>query len=172
MELFFAELDLETIELVVYSDASHANLHDGGSQGGFIVFLSDASGKCSPISWGSKRLKRVAKSTLSAETQSAVEALDVAYMLKNVLSEILHESRDIKVTLFTDSKSMFDAVHTTNLMDDRRLRVDIAALREMNDKQEVVFRWLNSKRQVADVMTKKGPSKTLLMKVLQQSLLP
>lgn len=172
VELLFIELDLETIELVVYSDASHANLHDGGSQGGFIVFLSDASGKCSPISWGSKRLKRVAKSTLSAETQSAVEALDVAYMLKNVLSEILHESRDIKVTLFTDSKSMFDAVHTTNLMDDKRLRVDIAALREMNNQQEVVFRWLNSKRQVADVMTKKGPSKTLLMKVLQQSLLP
>ena len=79
--LKFPVMELENSKLIVYSDASYANLNDGASQGGFAIFLADSTGKCSLISWGSRRIRRVARSTLSAETQSAVEALDTAYML-------------------------------------------------------------------------------------------
>ena len=72
-----------------------------------------------------------------------------------------------KVILFTDSKSLFDAVNTSNLMLDKRLRVDIAALRELSDNREVTVKWIVSSRQLADVMTKKGASKSYLLQVLQ-----
>ena len=163
--LKFSKLDVSTMSIVVYADASYANLVDGGSQGGHIIFLSDAYDRCVPIAWSSKRLKRVARSTLSAETQAAVEALDAAYLLRKFIAELL--SYDPQVTLFTDNKSLFDATSTTNLVSDKRLRVDLAALREMSDRNEVKFRWIETKKQLADVMTKKGPSKQNLLQVLQ-----
>lgn len=59
----------------VYSDASHANLPNGGSQGGLIVFI-EGNGRLSPIVWRSKRLDRVAKSPLASEVMEFAEAAD------------------------------------------------------------------------------------------------
>ena len=57
-----------TLKLIAYHDASYANLNDGGSQGGYVIFLTDDEGaKLAPIAWQSKRIKRVVKSTLAAE---------------------------------------------------------------------------------------------------------
>ena len=131
-------MNLASSKIVVFCDARYANLTDGGSQGGHIIFLCDSFGRCCPVSWCSRRIKRVARSTLSAETQAAVEALDAAYMLKRFISELLGIDPDVE--LFTDNKSMIDAINTTNLMVDKRLRVDIAALREMNENNEVCFK--------------------------------
>ena len=55
----------------------------------------------------------------------------------------------------------------TNLSQDKRLRVDLAALREMNDNDEVNFEWVESKSQIADVLTKIGSSKRNLLQILQ-----
>lgn len=45
----------EHLKIVAYSDASFANLTDGGSQGGYILFLV-RSNKYMPITWQSKRI--------------------------------------------------------------------------------------------------------------------
>ena len=166
VSLRFCHLDLSSAKLTVYADASYGNLRDGGSQGGYIIFLSDRYGRCSPMSWCSKRIRRVARSTLSAETQAAVEALDASYLLKKSLSEIV--DADLEVTLYTDNKSLIDAINTTNLTTDKRLRVDLAALREMFENDEVKFKWIETKKQLADILTKKGASKQNLLQILQQ----
>ena len=85
VSLKFRCLHMSSIELIVYADASYGNLPNGGSQGGYIIFLCDKYGRCSPISWCSRRIKRVAHSTLSAETQAAVEASDAAYLMKKCI---------------------------------------------------------------------------------------
>jgi len=41
--------------LLAYSDASYANLPDGSSQGGYVVFLADKSERVSPITWTSRK---------------------------------------------------------------------------------------------------------------------
>ena len=92
-------MKLESSKIIEYSDASYANLNDGSSQGGFAIFLVDSAGKSSPISWGSKRIKRVARSTLSTETQSAIEALHTAYMLDEILSELLNDWKRMQIVL-------------------------------------------------------------------------
>ena len=166
VKIDFKPLNLEKVKLIVYCDASYGNLRDGGSQGGSIVFLYDGE-KAVPISWCSHRLKRVARSTLCAETLAAVEALDGAYLLSAIGTEIL--GRDLDINLYTDNKSLFDAINTTNVMLDKRMRVDIASLREMSENNEVSFFWIESKYQLADVFTKKGASKKKLIDVLQSS---
>ena len=55
------------IEIIVYSDATHASLPDGASQGAYVVFCK-GKGKVAPILWQSKKLKRVTKSPLASET--------------------------------------------------------------------------------------------------------
>ena len=169
--LKFSPLDINSMQIKVFADASYANIIDGGSQGGYIIFLVDKYERCNPVSWSSKRLQRVARSTLSAETQSAVEALESGCLLKQVLNELL-ETVDLKIELQTDSKSMFDAVHTTNLMLDKRLRVDIASLREMHNKNEVVTKCIEASQQLADALMKRSASKSNLLHVLQAGRLP
>ena len=73
------------------------------------------------------------------------------------------------IILYTDNKSLIDSINTTNLAQDKRLRVDLAALREINDNNDVDFKWVDTKSQIADVLTKKGVSKHNLLQILQQS---
>ena len=43
--------------LMIFSDAALGNLTDGGSQGGYVIFLVGKSGKFSPIWWNSKKIR-------------------------------------------------------------------------------------------------------------------
>ena len=52
-------------------------------------------------------------------------------MLEKTISELLNDGKRLEIVLYTDSKSIFDAVNTTNLLVDRRLRVDTDSLREI-----------------------------------------
>ena len=46
--------NLDECSLATYSDLSYDNLDNGGSQGGFIIFLRDKTGRMSPIMWQSE----------------------------------------------------------------------------------------------------------------------
>ena len=71
-----------------YSDASYANLPDGSSQGAFVVLLVNSEGLFAPLGWQSKKLKRVVKSALAAETLAAVEAVETDFLLTSILKEL------------------------------------------------------------------------------------
>lgn len=51
--------------LVFFSDASMGNLPDDGAQSGQLIMLMGDDEKFSPISWQSKRIRRVVRSTLA-----------------------------------------------------------------------------------------------------------
>ena len=68
--------------------------------------------------------------------------------------------------MITDSKSLFDASQTTSQISDRRLRVEMSAIREAKELGEIVVQWVNGADQLADVLTKKGASPYSLLKVL------
>ena len=57
-----------------YSDALYGNLDDGRSQGGYLIFFSDGQGNRNLVSCQTRRVKRVAKSTLAAEALALVDA--------------------------------------------------------------------------------------------------
>ena len=61
---------IENMKVICYTDATHASLPSGASQGAFIVFLA-GGGKVAPIAWQSKKLHRVTKSPLASENSSS-----------------------------------------------------------------------------------------------------
>lgn len=160
-------LDLSSAEIQLFSDASFNNLPDGGSQGGHILFLCDKYRNSLPIAWSSTRTKRVTRSTLAAETLALTDGCDTAYFIANLISSII-PTRKIPIHVFTDNQSLHDTINTTKPTLDRRLRVEISALREMCDKGEITINWLSKHHQLSDVLTKKGASSSSLLKVLQK----
>ena len=68
--------NLDECSLATYSDSSYNDVDNGGSQEGFIIFLSDRTRRLSPIMWQSKRIRQVLKSTMAAETLALVYATE------------------------------------------------------------------------------------------------
>ena len=61
---------------------------------------------------------------------------------------------------------MIQHLESTRVIQDPRLRVDIARLREMVELGEAEIKWVCGKKQLADCLTKKTASKDHLVKVL------
>ena len=127
--------------------------------------------KCCPLYWESKKIRRVVKSTLAAETLAAADAVDMAFYLGNMLSHVLYNvgKNVIPIELFVDDHSLYDNVYSTKNVSEKRLRIDIAILKQMVHEGELKIFWMESKSQLADILTKKGV-KFKLMKVLESRL--
>lgn len=159
-------------KIVVFSDAAHANLSDGvGSMGAHIVLLVGKSGKCCPLSWHAGKIKRVVRSTIAAEALSLQEALEDSLFLRSHIKEMLGEI-DVPIDAFVDNRSVVEAVYSTKLVDDKRLRLDLGAIRQaVNDGEINSVRWCPGGAQLANCMTKRGASGLQLLLVLQSGLI-
>ena len=166
--------DLSKCKLVVYCDASYANLKGDASQSGYVIFLVDGSGNANVLKWQSKKISRVVKSTLAAETLALLDAAETGYYLKRLIESFLGVSNGtIEVRCFTDNKSIVDHVFkSTNKVADFRLRVDIACLRDMIRRQEIShIHWIDTASQLADCLTKADCSSKNLSTVLTSNLM-
>ena len=96
-------------------------------------------------------VKRVCRSTLSAEANGLVAAVEAADYLRSVilaivcptmsLGELMYSEKMLLVQVYTDAKSVYDVVVKDTIRPgDKRLRVVVAQLREMcchRDRVEV-----------------------------------
>ena len=154
--LHFPKMNLDDLSFTCFADASLGNVDGGSSQGGTYIEVTSGTYHC-PIDWQSKKIRRVAKSTLAAETIAMVEAIDSAIYLSTLLSEIVHNNkRRIPINCWTDSYSLLEAAHSTTSISDRRLRIETAIIREAIAEKKITLSWIDSKNQLADCMTKKG----------------
>ena len=158
--------DPNRIEVVAFSDASHANLPSGASQGGFIVFLA-GGGRICPFMWQSKKISRVTKSPLASETMELADAADAGHLAAVMIKEVFALNNEPKVRCLTDSKSLIDHLQTSHVIQDSRLRVDVARIREMIALNECEVKWIPNDKQLADPLTKAGASPNKLLEVLQ-----
>ena len=158
--------DPKNLKLAVYADASLGNLPDGGSQGGYIILMVDSDGLCSPIEWQSTRIRRVVRSTLAAETLAMADALDAAILIEGMWKEMAGPNCNVSIVGITDCRSLFDAVNSSKAVTDKRLRMEMAMLREMQERGEVLLSWTETENQLADVLTKRGVNSLKLQRVL------
>ena len=77
-----------------------------------------------------------------------------------MILDLLHlkdNKENIPITCKTDNSCMYDSVHSTTQILDKRLRIEMAILREMLNKKELSsISWIPTEVQVADALTKKG----------------
>ena len=62
-----------------------------------------------------------------------------------------------------------EALYSSIVVSDRRLRVYIAHLREMVEEDEIQVEWIEKRKQLADCMTKKVASSVEFLEVLSTS---
>ncbi len=163
--------DDRDLRLAVFSDASYGNLSDGvSSAGGFVVFLIGSDNMCCPIAWKANKIRRVVRSTLAAEAMAMVEGLESVCYLGHLVSELLFASKKnvIPVICYTDNKSLYDNIHSTKSVGEKRLRIDIAGIKQMLERREIArVEWIQSTDQLSDCLTKKGASSAQLLEVLK-----
>ena len=160
--------------ILMYSDAAFANLNDGtSSTGAHIVLLVGVGGKCCPLSWQANKIKRVVRSTLAAEALSLLEGLEDGIYCRKLLEELLHlKPGTIPISAIVDNRSVVEAVYSTKMIDDKRLRLDISAIKELvESKENTCLKWYPGSMQIANCMTKKGASGLELLTILQNGVI-
>lgn len=171
VDLQFSHIDGIT-KLVCFTDAAFGNLPDGGSQGSYLLFLVGENGDCNLLSWQSKRLKRVARSSLAAESLAMSDCVDAAVYIATMYKELMFgcTSNSIPIEIVTDNKSLCDALQSKKVVTEKRLRIDIAALKESIENGSITsVTWVNTNEQLADCLTKEGASPHKLIDVLKSN---
>ena len=77
----------ECLKFATFTNAAYANLIDGGSQGAYFIFLVGENRACNLISWQSKRIKRIVKSTLAAEILVFGEGIEATMFVSSLFTE-------------------------------------------------------------------------------------
>ena len=97
------------------------------------------------------------------------DTLDALVYIKCVLDELLGDViKNIPLQVFTDSRNLHKNVHTTLLVENPRLRTDIAKLKQSLERKELnAFELVRGKYMIADVLTKKGASGAKIMNILR-----
>ena len=127
--------------------------------------------KCSLLNWQSKRIKRVVRSTLATETLALSDAVDDGIYISEIVSELLFNgTKSLPIEMYTNSKSLFDAIKSKKNVLDKRLRIGIAMLREMFERK-IITNVHNISNQLANALTKKGATTKELLDLLQKSVI-
>ena len=140
-----------------YADASFGNIEDGHTQIGYIISLTDGRKRC-PIWWKSRKSRRIAKSTIEAEALSVGEAIEGLIYFNKLWDEIIG-GKKLQAVVKTDSKTLMTAIKSSTGVSSKRLKIDIAAIKETIETGEIrEVKWIKGKHQIADVLTKSGVS--------------
>jgi hypothetical protein len=149
----FPQLDLSTLRVVVFADASFAQNEDLSSQVGYIVLLLDAEHQCAPIMHRSYKAKRTTQSELAAEAIALADGFDAAFACANNLMKLLGGKR-IPIWALTDSKTLFDAILKGTATTEKRTLIEIAALKQAYSSGITSIGLISSGDNIADGLTK------------------
>ncbi|KAI0993907.1 hypothetical protein K3495_g14277 [Podosphaera aphanis] len=167
----FVKLDLNTTRIVVFTDSSFANNKDHTSQIGYIVAFVDGNNRANIIHWSSTKCKRVTRSVLASELYALTNGLDIGVVVKSSVNKILsakfpHNAdkkfSSMPLIICTDSKSLYDCLVKLGTTKEKRLMVDIMAIRESYERREISeIVWISGNKNPADSLTKEKPSNAL-----------
>ena len=129
--------------------------------------LIDQNGIYSPLTWQSRKIRRIVKSTIAAECLAAVEAAEMVIYLASLVTDIFQAAKNIKTIVYCDNKNLVNTVHSSTGLEDKRLIIDVSVLRDMLQQHELTeFKWIATDYQLANALTKQGASNELLTNVM------
>ena len=97
-------------------------------------FLVGNNNKYMPIAWQSKHIRRVVK------TLAMVDMSEACLFYRKLLLELLQlkdKTDNIKIICKVDNSCLYDSVHSSTQILDKRLRIEMAILREIMDRKEI-----------------------------------
>ena len=78
----------------------------------------------------------------------------------------------LPIIAITNNKSLLQAISSTHLVEEKHLRIEISAIKEIVDSENVSVMCVPGVRQFADCLTKKRASPHNLMDVMSSGQLP
>ena len=157
------------LRLVSFCDAALNNMDDGvSSAGGFIIFLVDKSFKSAPLFWTSTKLKRVVKSSWAAEALCAVSCVDTTVYMQHLTAELLGvPMHKLTPTIITDSKNLTEALSSPHPVQEKRLRVDLASIKQDVAEEKIKVVHCPGSKQVADILSKRTANPDMMREVIR-----
>ena len=158
--------DLGAVEkwvIVLFTDASFNNNPDGTTHAGHLIFIVNKENFYSNIvAWKSGKLRRIARSTIAAECYALIDGVEASKSVRKLVGEML--GRYPPIYCLTDNYSVVETVYSSTTICDKKLRVEVAYLRkELSDKEIEAVKWIETRKQLADCLTKpRSPSTELL----------
>ena len=166
--LRFVPIDLSTAKLMVFTDGSFANNQDLSSQLGYILTIVnetpiDESFEIygNLIHWSSTKCKRVTRSVLTSEIYGMVSGFNLGLAITTTLKIVTKRLGlpEIPLIICTDSYSLYECLVKLGTTKEKRLMIDIMALRQSYQRREITeIRWINGKDNPVDAMTKSSPN--------------
>ena len=170
----YVPIDLASAALYIFVDGSFANNRDLSSQIGYVIVLGNEKApnpteniitlRGNIIHWSSTKCKRVTRSVLASEIHGMSSGVDIGYALNETLNQIMTQlgRPPIPLIVCTDSFSLYECIVKLGTTKEKRLMIDIMALRQMYEKRELVeVRWISGRSNPADSMTKAAPNHAL-----------
>jgi len=146
----------DTLELVIYSDASYEVPH---STSGWAAFLMGPNGSSYLIDWQSKKQSVTATSTTEAEL------LALAHATKNAmrLAVMIEQARTgpLKITILVDNEAVRHAVTRGHSHKLAHMRKHASVSLLFLQKAGVTIERVNTKENFADIFTKGLPKPSL-----------
>ena len=176
--------------LMAWTDAAVANRPDLSSTGGQVMGMARrdqfVDGKMSQITllaWSSRKLRRVARSSLAAEVQALAEGADNLWLARLQWAEFNgfdvskgNEDAAVRASrglLITDAKSIYDAItrsETQGLgLQEKQSALELLGVKEQIQRDGTDLRWVHSQAQLADGLTKVG-ARPVIEKFLEEQL--
>ncbi|KAK1914262.1 hypothetical protein P3342_007508 [Pyrenophora teres f. teres] len=170
--LSYVPVKMEDLKLYAMVDASFANNKDMSSQIGYVIILgnevtsSDGSFKIrgNIVHWSSTKCKRVTRSVLASEIYAMAHGVDIALAIGTTIDMIMDRLSLPKVPIVacTDSRSLYDCLVKLGTTKEKRLMIDIMALREAYERSDLMdIRWIDGRDNPADAMTKAASNSAL-----------
>ena len=94
---------------------------------------------------------------------SLSEGCDVTMHIHKLVSELLlfHDGKQLTINAYTDNQILHNVEHTLKQTLEKRLLVDMSAIRETVEKHKINLTWIEKTKQISDILTKAGISGVL-----------
>ncbi|KAF7570471.1 hypothetical protein PtrM4_104730 [Pyrenophora tritici-repentis] len=169
--LRYITVNLTEAKLMVFVDGSFANNKDLSSQLGFVLMLVNESIDANTftiqgniIHYSSTKCKRVTRSVLASEIYGMVNGFDIGIAIATTLRIVTERLRipEVPLVVCTDSYSLYECLVKLGTTKEKRLMIDIMALRQSYERREITeIRWINGDDNPADAFTKASPNRAL-----------
>lgn len=143
----YIPLDLQTTKLFVFVDGSFANNKDFSSQIGYEIILANEIQtsdeefeiKGNLLHYSSTKSKRVTRSVLASEIYSMVGGVDMAISINDTFKLIMEQLdfSAIPTIVCTDSYSLYECLVKLDTTKEKRLMIDIMAIRQSYERREL-----------------------------------
>jgi hypothetical protein len=169
--LSYVHVDLNVAKIFIFADESFANNKDLSSQLGFLVVLAHENHLKSSFAlignimhWSSTKCKRIIRSTLASEVYGMINGVNIGIALATTLEMIItrFNQPEIPLVICTNSYSLYECLVKLGITQEKRLMIDILALRQLYKRKEIAeIRWIYNRDNFADAFIKATANSSL-----------